>query len=100
MPNNMPCVPMAYPNPIRGDRVKFDLGCIPSGRVECRIYTLNSSLIRRMVWDGVHKSAGEFDWDVRDLGGHPLSNGIYVAHFTIRSGGKSTEHTTKILVLR
>jgi hypothetical protein len=100
MPNNMPCVPMAYPNPIRGDKVLFDLGCAPTGVVECRIYSLDQRLLRRLVWNADQIKDRKVEWDTRDDAGQTLANGLYLAVLRFPAADRSVTKTLKVLILR
>ena len=103
---------LAYPNPSTGNGVSLkvtlsgDAGGMkmdPNALITLKVYTLS----HRLIWStsvppSVFGSSGDhvFYWNERDLLGYSLANGAYLVTATVKSQGRTSTTTTRILILR
>jgi hypothetical protein len=89
-------VSLPYPNPAAsGERVRFDLAAHSSSSVTWEVLTTSFRKIysKTVVVSGV----GSVTWDLKDMKGKPVANGVFHVRFMI--DGKETAYH-KVMVLR
>jgi hypothetical protein len=71
-----------------------------SARVDVRVYTQTGRKIWGTSTTGAAVGSNEIPWDVYDLKGAPLGNGVYWVTITVESGGKTQSRSAPIMILR
>ncbi len=119
---------VAYPNPSTGNGVNLavnlsgngagatasakaslvsgssmETGIDPSALITLKAYTMAGRLIWSTTVTGESfGSTGNHTiyWDERNLAGNYLANGVYIVAVTVKSHGKTTTSTSKLLILK
>lgn len=88
----------SFPNPVSGDKVRFNLEGRGIDQLQLTIYTPSGEVAFRspMV------TSNSITWDLTDEGGDTVSNGIYLYCFTVQGqdGQRTRSGIRKLLILR
>jgi hypothetical protein len=84
-----------YPNPVL-DRTTISYGLPKQSFVDISIYSSSGQKIRRLVYEDQSPGFYRITWDLRDVSGHELPNGVYF----YRMSAQDFMSVRKMVILR
>jgi flagellar hook assembly protein FlgD len=86
-----------YPNPSNGPPISFNVSVPAQSTVTVDVFTLAFRKISSQTAQVY--GAQVFQWDLKDVSGTQVSNGLYYVRVHV-TGGQSTTKILKVLILR
>ncbi len=94
------CHPVGYPNPSKGDPIKFNVGGGPYDEIHVNVYTTSLRKICRSKHECHNQIQENVEWDLKDDTGAPAANGLYFVEIETNQRGTIKKHVSKCLILK
>jgi len=91
---------LIYPNPVSGyDRVYFTFRLNQAANVKIEIYTISGRKIYQIPEVMLPQGFNELHWNLRDMYGEAVSNGLYLVKLTFKNSNEVTQEVIKGFVI-
>jgi hypothetical protein len=91
---------LIFPNPVsEGDRVYFTFRINKNVRAKVEIYTISGRKIYQSVETGYPEGFNQVTWNLRDLFGDRVSNGLYIVKLSLKAEDDQKQELIKAFVV-
>ncbi len=92
-------ISLSYPNPVKGaGPVSINVQGPPGTNFICDVFTTAFRKVASATW--LVSGNGTLSWDLKDMDGTPVADGLYYLRVNAVAGGTTTVKILKVLVIR